>query len=115
MYSCPSGAFERVRHRPPGRKSISHDRVTNPRGPHHCLIRSGSVQALKTRLRGAAKTRVMVSSRSVGAEGGLFLAAMVLLLLSLDSAQILTQAAQAFFPERAIVLEPVHRLFERTG
>src|SRR5262245_42515464 len=107
--SPPSGPLARVRQRPPGRKSSSHDRLTAPRGPHHCLMRSGSVHALKTRLQGASKTRVITSSRSVVGEEGLFFSAM-LLLLSLDIAQIFTQAVQAVFPERAIVFEPVDRL-----
>ena len=38
--------------------------MVNPCGPHQIFRCSGSVHALKTRSRGAAKTRVLTISRS---------------------------------------------------
>src|SRR5712692_786442 len=90
-YSLPSGDCERTRHAPPGRRSISQESVVKPRGPHHCLMRSGSVQALKTRLRGASKTRVITSSRSASFSVGLFVFAVIVFLLRLQFLQIIVQ------------------------
>src|SRR5215469_14665348 len=55
------------RYDPPGRKSILQKVSSKPRGPNHCARCSLSVHALKTRLRGASKTRVITSTRSAGA------------------------------------------------
>src|SRR2546430_12691244 len=102
----------RKRKAPPGRTSIVQDGVVKPCGPHQRTSRSASVQALKTRGRGASKTRAMTSSRS----------AAVLALppaamsppFRLQLAQIVLQAIEALVPETAIVLQPVGGLLERS-
>src|SRR5262249_44914614 len=97
---------------PPGRTSISHKGVVKPRGPHHCAKRPGSVQALKTRRRGASKTRVMTTSRSSGWVAAFVLASMSLPLL-FQLVQIVIQAIEALLPETAIVFQPVAGILER--
>src|SRR5262245_4396811 len=96
---------------PPGRTSISQKGVVKPRGPHHCAKRPGSVQALKTRRRGASKTRVMTSSRSSVWVAAFVLASMSLPLFQL--VQIVIQAIEALLPETAIVFQPVAGILER--
>jgi hypothetical protein len=53
-----------IRQAPPTRASNSQIVFVKPVGPHHRAMCSGSVHALKTRLRGASKTRVMTTPRS---------------------------------------------------
>src|SRR5215475_6996338 len=84
-----------------------------PRGPSQWTKCSGSVQALKTRLRSAAKTRVMTSSRSAASAAALLLAAMFRLLLS-QFAQILVQTLETLLPEPPILLQPLGGVLERT-
>src|SRR5712692_391474 len=55
-----------MRMAPPGRTSSSQTGFVNPCGPHHGATCFGSVHAVKTRLRGALRTRVKTSSRSAG-------------------------------------------------
>src|ERR1700680_169990 len=76
---------------------------------------SGSVQALKTRLRGASKMRVMTSSRFSASVmlPALFLVS-IFLLLRLQFAQVLVEAVEALFPETLIVLDPFRRVLERS-
>src|SRR5271170_1726329 len=50
------------RHLPPCRTSTVRFSASNCRGPNHCFICSGSVQAFHTNSRGASNTRVMFSS-----------------------------------------------------
>src|SRR2546426_2328310 len=97
---------------PPGRTSIAQDGVVNPCGPHQRTRRSGSVQALKTRERGASNTRVMTSSRSAGVVA--LLPAAMSPPFRLQLAQIALQAIEALLPETAIVLQPVGGLLERS-
>src|SRR5262245_48061564 len=87
--------------------------LVKPRGPHQCTRCSGSVQALKTRLRGASKTRVMTSTRSAGSVAVLLLAAMFLLLL-LQFAQIIVQTIETLLPDAPILLQPVGGVLEWT-
>src|SRR5713101_3497922 len=98
---------------PPWRTSILHEGIVKPCGPHQRTTRSGSVQALKTRRRGASRTRVMTSSRSVDSMAALLLSAMSLL-PPFQLAQIAFQAVEALFPETAIVLQPVRGVLQRT-
>src|SRR5436305_9897289 len=98
---------------PPGRTSIVHEGIVKPCGPHQRTTRSGSVQALKTRRRGASKTRVRASSRSADSVAALVLAAM-LPLLPLRLAQNVVQAIEALLPEASVVFEPVRSPLERT-
>src|SRR5207249_7688434 len=97
---------------PPGRTSISQKGVVKPCGPHQRARCSGSVQALKTRRRGASKTRVMTSSRSSVWVAALVLASTCLPLL-FQLVQIILQAVKALLPEAAVVLQPVGGVFER--
>src|SRR5213594_3367167 len=95
------------RNAPPGRTSIVHEGIVKPCGPHQRTRRSGSVQALRTRRRGASKTRVRTSSRSADSVAALVLAAMFLL-------QKVVQAIEALLPEASVVFEPVRSVLERT-
>src|SRR5205814_6372294 len=74
---------------------------------------SGEVHALKTRLRGASKMRVMVSSRSDASVAPLLLAPIGLLLL-LHLAQIFLEAIETLLPKTAIVLDPLRSVLEGT-
>src|SRR5689334_17954154 len=71
-------------------------------------MRSGSAKACHTRSRGASKTRMMTSSC-------VLFCASTLLLLGLDGLQIHLEAIEAFFPEAAVVLDPLRRIFQRPG
>src|ERR1700731_5246823 len=64
--SWPPGPRNTERHAPPPLRSISHTASDQPRGPNQRLNSSGLVKASKTRRRGASKTRVITTSRSVG-------------------------------------------------
>src|SRR5690348_17242962 len=98
-----------MRHLPPGRTSrLSMRALWNPFGFHQCTRCSGRVHASQTSPTGASNTRVTTRFRS-------FLAADMLLLLSLDLAQIDPQAIQAVLPELAVALQPLHRVLERHG
>src|SRR5215469_10058529 len=50
---------------PPTRRSILDETTTEPFGPNHSFIRSGSVKHFHTRSAGAANTRVMTKSRAL--------------------------------------------------
>src|SRR5271154_2472224 len=91
---------------PPGRTSMSRLVVVKPRGPHQRTICFGSVHAPKTRSRGASKTRVTTSSRSAGSAISSFFAG-TFTLLCLNLFQVLIQAIEAFFPEAAVLLDPI--------
>src|SRR5258708_2579770 len=78
--SGPSGDRMRKRYLPPARTSISQVGIVKPRGPHHRIKCCGSVQASKTRLRGASKIRLSVSTRSAGSVVRLVFASIDLLL-----------------------------------
>src|SRR5579871_3650853 len=64
-YSPPSGARITIRQAPPTRTSASQTELVQPLGPHHLAKCAGSVQALNTSSRGASKTRVRTTSRSM--------------------------------------------------
>src|SRR6202790_1004115 len=102
-----------LRKAPPGRRSNLHDGRVKPRGPYQWTRCSGSVQALKTRLRGASKMRSISSTRSADSVAALLLASIFLLLL-LQLAQVIVQAIEALLPETAIVLQPISGVLERT-
>src|SRR5258708_15962091 len=90
--------------------------LVKPFGPHQRTRCSGSVQALKTKSRGASKTRVMTSSRfsaSVAIAAALFLVS-IFLLLRLQFAQVLVEAIQTLFPEAPIVFDPFGRILQRS-
>src|SRR6266436_6506803 len=62
----PSGPRNTQRQAPPAFRSISQTASDQPRGPNQRLNSSGLVKASKIRRRGASKTRVITTSRSVG-------------------------------------------------
>src|SRR6267154_4430016 len=64
--SLPSGPRKTQRHAPPTFRSASETTSDQPLGPNQRLSSSGLVKASKTRRRGASKTRVITTSRSVG-------------------------------------------------
>src|SRR5437879_149452 len=64
--SLPPGPRNTERQAPPTFRSISQTTSDQPRGPNQRLNSSGLVKASKTRRRGASKTRVITTSRSVG-------------------------------------------------
>src|SRR5688572_16041277 len=99
------------RQTPPGRTSISWVVVVKPRGPHQCVTWLGSVHVSNTSSRGASKSRVTTSSRSAVGPAGSLLAAM-LLSLSLQVVQVITQAVEALVPEAAVGLHPVRDVLE---
>src|SRR5438105_12637280 len=88
--------------------------MVKPFGPHHCIRRSRSVQALNTMSRGASNTRVMTNSRSAAAATALLFPA-TLLLLRLKFPQVIVQAIEAFVPESAVAVDPVGDVLERPG
>src|SRR2546421_4617261 len=63
---APPGPCSTERQAPPTFRSISETANDQPRGPNQRLNSSGLVKASKTRRRGASKTRVITTSRSVG-------------------------------------------------
>src|SRR5579859_2186354 len=103
-----------MRMAPPARASSSHRGLVKPRGPHHFATCLGSVHALKTRSRGASKTRVNSTSRGAESVTGLLAAAMFFL-LRLKFAKIVIKAVKAFVPESAVMLDPVGHALERLG
>src|ERR1700686_10325 len=102
-----------LRQEPPGRRSNLHDGRVKPRGPYQWSRCSGSVQALKTRLRGASKVRSISSTRSADSVAALLLAS-IFLLLFLQLAQVIVQAIQPLPQKRRIVLQPISGVLERT-
>src|SRR5918995_7039490 len=95
------------RQAPPGWWAPSQWVIVKPRGADHRTRCSRSVHALKTRLKGASKMRVMTSSRSAVPAAALAFFAAMSLPLHLQLAQIILQAIEALLPEPAIVLQPV--------
>src|ERR1700722_4170591 len=106
QWSVPAGERMQQRNAPPGRMSMSQCVVTKPRGPHQRATCSGSVHALKTRLRGASMMRVTTSSRPAVLVAAL-LPAPISLLLVLQFSQMVFQTIEALLPECAVVVQPV--------
>src|SRR5256885_1639370 len=99
---------------PPGRRSIAADSMVKPFGPHHRISCSRSVQALKTRSRGASNARVMTKARSAALATALSFSA-TLLLLRLQVLEVIVEAVETLFPETAVVLDPVGDILQRPG
>ena len=76
---------------PPGRTSISQTGFENPLGPHQWVTCRGSVQAWKTNVRGASRTRVRTKSKSSDSTAGL-LCGFIWLCLGLEFNQVVIQA-----------------------
>src|SRR5258707_400303 len=89
-----------IRYAPPGRRSFLRTVLVKPRGPHHRAMCSDSVHALKTRLRGASKTRSILSTRSAGSVTKLAAAPMIFLLQLISSGrrQIFGEMLEGFGP-----------------
>src|SRR5271170_2046701 len=96
---------------PPGRTSISHTGLVKPFGPHQRAICLGSVQALKTSARGAAKIRVRTSFGC----SPLFLPSATLLLLRLHLLQIITEPVEPFLPAAPVLREPFVDVLQGAG
>src|ERR1700733_4479388 len=104
---------------PPGRSSKLMVVVVKPFGPHHCARCLGSVQASKTRSRGASNSRMPMIARGSLSRSRLLFAPMLLLLLAmfargcfagflgLQRFQIAIEAIEALVVEAAIMVEPV--------
>src|SRR5688500_7232643 len=106
------------RHTPPGRTSISCVVRVKPRGPHQFATCSRLVHMSNTSSRGASNVRRATISRDSSISAALLLslmAAMSLLLLALQFAQVFVQTVEALLPELAVVGEPVVDLFQRPG
>src|ERR1700730_8489478 len=125
-WCSPSGPWLTNRNAPFGRRSISQTASGEPLGSHHWATCSAFVQASKTILRGASKSRVMTISRSVGIVtfALLDLSTAVLLLSSrsptaflllLQTAQVVVQTGELPFPEAPIRLQPLIDAPERRG
>src|SRR6516225_9932530 len=93
---------------PPGRTSALQAMIAKPCGPHHRARCSGSVHASNTSRRGASKMRRMTSSA-----GTVTVSAAILRVLGLQLAQIFVKPSKAFFPEAAVMLEPIRSVLER--
>src|SRR5690349_13633993 len=97
--------------------------VVKPRGPNHLAKCSFSVQARKTRSRGASNTRASTISRSrAHVRSPLFASAMVVVLFHvlgfvvlscLQIAQVLVQSLEAVLPRAPRVLGPCRDLLQR--
>src|ERR1700736_279355 len=68
---------------PPGRRSLFDAITVKPFGPHHCFMRSGSVNACHTSSRGASNTRVMTNSELVVAAVAVLVVAALAVVMSL--------------------------------
>src|SRR6202790_3583881 len=104
-----------MRMSPPGRTSSSQTGLVKPRGPHHCAMCLGSVQALKTRPRGAPKIRARLSSCLTWPAAELLVASAMFLLLGLQPTQIVVQAVELLLPRHTIVLDPVGDVLKTGG
>src|SRR5262249_13128370 len=120
-WPCP-----RMQHRqlPPARASPSQCEISKPWGADQWRRCSGSIQAWKTRLRGASKTRMMTSSSLLERVRDSLLrsAAMPIVLLlvmpgpvrpGLERFQVLVEAVQPLFPVTAVPLPPLPHLLLR--
>src|SRR5438876_731192 len=100
------------RHRPPTRRSISCETVSNPAGPNHRVSCSGSVQALNTSSRGAANTRDSTISRSSAQLWRASFGSIARLLL-LHPAEVIVEAVEPGLPGPPGVLDPAGDLGQR--
>src|SRR5438045_4821456 len=101
------------RHVPPGLNENSCVVMVNPRGPHQLARCFGSVHMSKTRSAGASNRRVAEIERA----SSVFAAAVagIFLLLVLNFAKVFVQSVEAFFPESAVVIDPLGDVLERAG
>src|SRR5260370_22793130 len=104
-----------MRYAPPGRSAFLRTVLLKPRGPRHRDMCSDSVHALKTRLRGASKTRSILSTRSAGSVTRLAAAPMIFLLqfISSGGCQVLTEMLQGFGPSLGCTARRIG--FDRLG
>src|SRR2546425_135550 len=98
---------------PPGRASILQEGIVKPCGPHQRTSRSGSVHALKTRARGASKTRWRAAAGPAVLGAGLFLAALSLP-LPLRFARVVANAIEALPPKPPRAPQPAGGVFGGT-
>src|ERR1700680_3802942 len=111
----PLGPRMSMRIRPPGCTSSSQTGLVKPRGPHHRAMCLASVQALKTKLRGAPRMRVRMSSCLAWPAAELLAVSAMLLLLGLQLTQIVVKAIELLFPRHTIVLNPAGNILKTRG
>src|SRR6476619_2587084 len=113
--SSPSGPLRTYRHEPPGRRSISHTGTDQPRGPNQCGTCAGLVNASNTSCRGASNSRVISISRSDGVVKVVspIVLVVIVVLLRLQTVQVLVQPLVALVPEAAVALRPLRHLTQR--
>src|ERR1700676_92177 len=111
----PLGPRMSMRIRPPGCTSSSQTGLAKPRGPHHRAMCLASVQALKTKLRGAPRMRVRMSSCLAWPAAELLAVSAMLLLLGLQLTQIVVKAIEFLLPSHTIVLNPVGNILKTRG
>src|SRR5688572_28335639 len=99
-----------LRQEPPGRTSPVTECATKPVGPSQRDSCSGSVQARNTTSRGAANTRVIVSSPSTVAVA---LSSPVIVGSLLDLSQMVVEAVEAALPELPVALQPAGDVLQR--
>src|SRR5262245_10478231 len=93
--------------------------VWRPPGPRHCARCLGSVKAKNTSSRGASSSRLPMIERGSVSRSMLFFAP-ILLLLRLQSFEIVFETIEALLPQAAIAFEPIVNAlqcgrFEPTG
>src|SRR5207248_676935 len=90
-----------------GRRSMVQPTQVNPAGPHQCIRRSDSVNALNTSSRGASKMRLITRPSSAA------LLSVIRLPLVAHLVQVAVQAVEALAPAAAIGPHPVCDVLER--
>src|SRR5271155_1571079 len=118
----PSSWHHTKRAAPPTRRSISQTARRQSSGPYNQrLTSSGLVQASNTRCRGASKTRVIVTSRSLGVVtfsvplffiGALPHCASTFFLLRFQLLQHAIQPLEIGFPNAPVSFDPHFQLFQ---
>src|SRR5271154_1328295 len=121
--SCPLSCLQTKRRPPPGFRFILHTASRQSSGPHsQRFMSSGLVQASKTRCRGASKTRIMATSRSLGVvtfrvplffTGALPLCASTFFLLRFKFFQHGVQPLEINFPNAPVPFDPDFEFFQR--
>src|SRR5437867_10519128 len=114
--STPSAPRLTKRQVPPGRKSMSHDVSSVPRGPHHCRMYSGFDMASNTSFRGASNSRTSLIVVSVGSVTlRVLVFAAIALLLVFELAQQVIEPFVALVPRTPEWFEPCVHLPQRHG
>src|SRR5271163_2769053 len=123
--SCPSPWLQTKRRPPPGFRFILQTARRQSSGPYNQrFTSSGLVQASKTRWRGASKTRIIATSRSLGVVtfkvplffiGALPPCASTFFLLCFKFLQHAIEALEIAFPNASVPFDPDFELLQRRG